>query len=115
MRHRIRLRRVVGMRLQDPDGGLIVAAQEGANTVLGRRLGRGWCRDSRQHAHEEGKADGRIRAIEQTGASVDDARSGILQVPEPGDRHDSSRRLQIWPPPSDGTCAITPWEPDRRS
>ena len=54
LRHRIRPRRVVSKRLQDAGGGLIVAAQDRANTVLGRGLRRGRCGEQRQHAHEKG-------------------------------------------------------------
>ena len=49
LRHRIRPRRV-SKRLQDAGGGLIVAAQDRANTVLGRGLRRGRCGEQRQHA-----------------------------------------------------------------
>jgi hypothetical protein len=51
---RVRPRRVVSERLQDPDGGFVFAAQHRANAVLGCRLRRSRRGEQRKHAGKPG-------------------------------------------------------------
>ena len=50
----VRPRRVVSERLQDPNGGLVVAAQHRANAILGCRLRRSRRGEHRKHADKPG-------------------------------------------------------------